>query len=44
MHESGGWRTVEGIEQVTLPDLTLRATYHPVALAPYITSITASAR
>jgi hypothetical protein len=31
-------------EQVTLPDLSLRATYHPKALAQYITSFTANAR
>jgi cell surface protein SprA len=37
-------QTIIDGEQVTLPDLTLRATYHPVALAPYITSVTASAR
>ncbi len=37
-------QTVIDGEQLTLPDLTLRATYHPVALAQYITSFTASAR
>jgi hypothetical protein len=37
-------QTVIDGEQVTLPDLTLRATYHPKALAQYITSFTANAR
>jgi hypothetical protein len=37
-------QTVIDGEQVTLPDLSLRATYHPKALAQYITSFTANAR
>ena len=37
-------QTVIDGEQVTLPDLSLRATYHPQALAQYISSFTASAR
>ncbi len=36
--------TVIDGEQITLPDLTLRATYHPKALEQYITSFTANAR
>jgi cell surface protein SprA len=44
---NGGADTTQTVidgEQITLPDLTLRATYHPVALAPWITSVTANAR
>lgn len=37
-------QTVIDGEQITLPDLTLRATYHPQALSHYVTSINASAR
>ncbi len=37
-------QTIIDGEQVTLPDLTLRATYHPKALQQYITSFTANVR
>jgi cell surface protein SprA len=37
-------QTVIDGEQITLPDLTLRGTYHPQALAQFITTITANAR
>ncbi len=36
-------RIIDG-EQITMPDLTLRATYHPKALEHYVTSFTWSAR
>jgi hypothetical protein len=37
-------QTVIDGEQLTLPDVTLRATYHPKALAQFITTLTANAR
>ena len=37
-------QTIIDGEQLTLPDLTLRATYHPKALQEYITSFTANVR
>ncbi len=37
-------QTIIDGEQLTLPDLTLRATYHPKALQQYITSFTANVR
>jgi cell surface protein SprA len=36
--------TIIDAEQVTLPDVTLRASYHPRALQQYITTFTASVR
>jgi len=44
---TGGADTSETVidgEQITLPDLSLRATYHPKALQQYITSFTANVR
>src|ERR1019366_865936 len=37
-------QTVIDGEQITLPDVSLRATYHPAALAQYITTFSANAR